>query len=194
MNIVNAALADGNSSCMFVTLFLASLDLSTLAIGLRARRPCAAVPAERHRAWSNGWTHAGGPPLGLVENHAYKQHSVELSPDESLLVVTDGFTEANDPDGQLYGDARIAEFLPASRPAIRNIIRAGAHRPRLRSGAGQALTTWRPCCCRSADRRAMRRFEAHVRARRRRFPNSPNVSANFSRTLASTCAPPITSR
>jgi sigma-B regulation protein RsbU (phosphoserine phosphatase) len=110
MNIVNAALAEGNSSCMFVTAFLGVLDLSTLRLAyVRAGH----VPPFQWNGTSaiGRLEEAGGPPLGLVEDLEYKQHSVSLSQGESLLVVTDGFTEASDPAGQLFGDARIAAFL-----------------------------------------------------------------------------------
>ena len=110
MSIVNAALAAGNSSCMFVTMFLGALSPTTLKLTfVRAGH----VPPFQ---W-NGSTAikrleaAGGPPLGLVEEFQYKQHSVVLSPDESLLVLTDGFTEANDAAGQLFGDDRVSAFL-----------------------------------------------------------------------------------
>jgi len=110
MNIVNGALATGNSSCMFVTIFMGTLSLPSLELTfVRAGH----VPPF---LW-NGSTAmrrlepAGGPPLGLVEEFQYKQHTLSLSPDENLLVLTDGFTEANDADGQLFGDARILAFL-----------------------------------------------------------------------------------
>jgi serine phosphatase RsbU (regulator of sigma subunit) len=55
----------------------------------------------------------GGPPLGLVETTKYKTGAITLAPGDRLLVVTDGFTEAHDPDGAMYGEARIEEFMTA---------------------------------------------------------------------------------
>jgi sigma-B regulation protein RsbU (phosphoserine phosphatase) len=34
-----------------------------------------------------------------------------LAPGDRLLIVTDGFTEAQDPAGALYGDGRVAQFV-----------------------------------------------------------------------------------
>jgi sigma-B regulation protein RsbU (phosphoserine phosphatase) len=110
MSIVNAALAAGNSSCMFVTMFLGTLSLSTLQLTfVRAGH----VPPYQWNGTAaiKRLDAAGGPPLGLVEDFQYKQHTSILSPDESLLVLTDGFTEANDPGGLLFGDERITSFL-----------------------------------------------------------------------------------
>ena len=116
MNIVNTALSSGNSSCMFVTLFLATLDLPTMQ--LRYVRAGHVPPFHRNGSSAvKRFDGAGGPPLGLVEDLQYKQHAVVLSPDESLLVLTDGFSEANNRDGQLFGDERISAFL-AGAPSI----------------------------------------------------------------------------
>ena len=56
-------------------------------------------------------TTPGGPPLGVAPGFAYRQDSITLAPDDRLLIVTDGFTEANDPAGELFGEARIETFL-----------------------------------------------------------------------------------
>jgi sigma-B regulation protein RsbU (phosphoserine phosphatase) len=116
MNLVNAALAAGNESCMFVTFFLGSLNPATLELKyVRAGH----VPpfVWNGTAAVKRLESAGGPPLGLVEGYRYKQDATVLSPDEGLLVVTDGFTEANDANGQLFGDERILAHLAGANHA-----------------------------------------------------------------------------
>ena len=110
MDIVNAALAAGNASCMFVTLFLGVLNLpDCVLIYVRAGH---VPPFHRNGDASiKRLTAAGGPPLGLVEGLRYRQDRVTLSRHDNLLVVTDGFTEANDAEGRLFGDARVEAFL-----------------------------------------------------------------------------------
>jgi len=115
MNIVNAALSAGNASCMFVTLFLGALDPATME--LRYVRAGHVPPFHRNGAANKRLDAAGGPPLGLVETARYRQHTVTLAPEDSLLVLTDGFSEANGSDGQLFGDERIATFL-AGLPTV----------------------------------------------------------------------------
>lgn len=164
MNLVNAALAAGNSSCMFVTAFLGVLDLSTLRVAyVRAGH----VPPFQWNGTSamKRLEEAGGPPLGLVEDFKYKQHDASLSEGESLLVVTDGFTEANDPAGQLFGDARIVAFLgsaaaadPQVLPAlVREVHTFEAGRPQADDMAA-VLLSLRPLAPKT-------HFEAQVRAR-----------------------------
>ena len=128
MTMVNTALAANNSSCMFVTLFLGTLDPATLQ--LTYVRAGHVPPFQRNGSAVKRLDGAGGPPLGLVEGLRYKQHAVVLSQDDSLLVLTDGFSEANNPDGQLFGDERISTFLaeappvgPATLPALVKAVR-----------------------------------------------------------------------
>jgi phosphoserine phosphatase RsbU/P len=110
LGIVNAALAAGNDSCMFVTFLLASLDIST---GKLAYVRAGHVPPF-HRNGTGTVARLGrmsGPPLGLVENAVYQPDAVMLSPGDRLLIVTDGFTEAHDPSDTLYGEGRVEAFL-----------------------------------------------------------------------------------
>lgn len=115
VGLVNAALAKGNASCMFVTFLLASLDLATnRLVYVRAGH---IPPFHRNGSGVIGRLgQLGGPPLGLAEHAAYKSDSVTLAPGDRVLVVTDGFTEANDPAGALYGEDRIKEFVAGLDP------------------------------------------------------------------------------
>jgi sigma-B regulation protein RsbU (phosphoserine phosphatase) len=109
-SIVNASLAAGNASCMFVTLLLATLDLKTRTLTyVRAGHVPPFVFSEADGV--RRLTSAGGPPLGLVEGFAYKQDETVLAPDESVLTITDGFSEAATVAHELYGEERIAAAL-----------------------------------------------------------------------------------
>ena len=112
LGIVNAALAEGNEGCMFVTFLLASLDLAS---GKLAYVRAGHVPPF-HRNGTGGVARLGrmgGPPLGLIETAAYQAETVTLAPGDRLLIVTDGFTEAHDPGNSVYGEARVEAFLTA---------------------------------------------------------------------------------
>jgi sigma-B regulation protein RsbU (phosphoserine phosphatase) len=108
--IVNDALAIGNDSCMFVTLLLATFDIQKRQLTyVRAGH----IPPF-HRNGANAierLAHAGGPPLGVMKGSVYQQGEIGLSSGDRLLIVTDGVTEANSPDGQLFGEERIEAFL-----------------------------------------------------------------------------------
>ncbi len=110
VHLVNATLAAGNSSCMFVTLLIAAFDGSTNRLTyVRAGH----VPPFLRRA--SGEVElldaAGGLPLGLMEDAVYTSAAVDLGPEDELLILTDGITEATDPSGSLFGDARVVELV-----------------------------------------------------------------------------------
>jgi sigma-B regulation protein RsbU (phosphoserine phosphatase) len=51
----------------------------------------------------------GGMVLGLFENAPYKSHKTVLAPGELLLLFTDGLTEANNPEGEEFGEQRLSQ-------------------------------------------------------------------------------------
>ena len=53
---------------------------------------------------------ATGAPLGMFSNARFPAHSLHLHTGESLLIYTDGLTEARDVDGDEYGMKRVREF------------------------------------------------------------------------------------
>jgi len=55
-------------------------------------------------------------PVGLIEGAPFSSGTVELQPGARVLIVTDGVTEAAAPDGEFYGEVRLAapEFEKAT--------------------------------------------------------------------------------
>jgi sigma-B regulation protein RsbU (phosphoserine phosphatase) len=112
MNIVNAALAAGNDLSMFVTCFLGVLDLA--ANRLDCVRAGHVPPFLRRTDGSiERLGQGGGLPLGMMEGTVYVPATVPFGSGDTLLVVTDGFTEARDPAGEFYGDGRVGRYLAA---------------------------------------------------------------------------------
>ncbi len=102
---INAELLKDNVEAMGVTMLLGVLDLTTGEV----RMVCAGHEdpillsadgkAERIRL-------EGGPPLCASEL-PYPLETVTLGPGESLVLVTDGVTEAQNANGQLFGSQRL---------------------------------------------------------------------------------------
>lgn len=55
------------------------------------------------------WLDATGIPVGLMPESAYFTVEEELAPGDTLLLYTDGITEASDPEGEDYGQERLRE-------------------------------------------------------------------------------------
>jgi len=89
----------------YATVFLAALDPETG----RVRYACAGHnPALLLRA--DGEVErlvATGPPLGLLPLATYRPAETALEPGSVLVLYTDGFVEAEDPDGEEYGIDRL---------------------------------------------------------------------------------------
>lgn len=77
-------------------------------------------------------TNADGPPLGVVQGMAFgPDNEIDLAPNESVVVVTDGFTEWANRHGEMFGNGRLTEQLAdcnghAARDVIDRLERAVA--------------------------------------------------------------------
>jgi sigma-B regulation protein RsbU (phosphoserine phosphatase) len=109
---VNNQLCETNETDSFVTVWLASIQLST-------GKGIAANAGHEHPVMRR----AGGKyelvvyrhslPIGTMEGIRFREREFELFPGDSLFVYTDGVAEASDPGGQLFGTDRILEALNA---------------------------------------------------------------------------------
>ena len=102
---VNAELLLGGSDSLSVTMIVGAIDLRTGAVSLICAGHedpitlSAGGDCRAHRL-------EGGPPMGLVHFH-FPVERLDLAPGDTLILVTDGITEAQDEGGNLYGRQRI---------------------------------------------------------------------------------------
>ena len=54
-----------------------------------------------------------GIALGIIESQEITERTIQLGPGESVLLYTDGITEAFSPAGQMFGESRLLESLRA---------------------------------------------------------------------------------
>ncbi|NQX01578.1 serine/threonine-protein phosphatase [bacterium] len=52
-----------------------------------------------------------GPSLGIVPGSKYENKEITLSPGESILFLTDGVTEAENEEVELFGDRRLIDYF-----------------------------------------------------------------------------------
>jgi phosphoserine phosphatase RsbU/P len=55
----------------------------------------------------------GNFPVGMLPWATYASEQLKLKPGDRILIVTDGVTEAEDPTGECYGDARLQALVTA---------------------------------------------------------------------------------
>ena len=97
----------------FATMFLAALDP---ADGLVSFASAGHAPGCLVR--SSGavdWLNSTGLPLGLMSAAEYGLDQARLEPGDTLLLYSDGYTEANGPDGEEFGQERLAEVCVEHR-------------------------------------------------------------------------------
>ncbi|HEX6850302.1 MAG TPA: PP2C family protein-serine/threonine phosphatase [Candidatus Polarisedimenticolaceae bacterium] len=101
---VNAILVRDGLENRFATLFYAEVDQRSGRVRfLNAGHN----PALVIRGGAVETLPANGIPLGMFDGARYAESAVTLSPGDTLVVHSDGVNEAEDPDGEAFGDARL---------------------------------------------------------------------------------------
>ena len=106
---LNNELEAGNDNCMFVTLFLAELDLSTLVLRFAS---AGHTPPSLLRAGNvTEVSQQDGPALGLARELTFPANSLQMEPGDRLAVFTDGIDEAFNAQGEMFGAQRFNRLL-----------------------------------------------------------------------------------
>jgi sigma-B regulation protein RsbU (phosphoserine phosphatase) len=119
---LNGMLAIDNDGCIFVTMFLGLFDPAT---GELDYIRCGQIPPFLRRAAGGPVERldaVGGLPLGVFEEATYEVGRVVLARGDTLLVVSDGVTEAEAPDGTLMDEAPVIEWLAVQRDDMASLV------------------------------------------------------------------------
>ena len=75
------------------------------------------------------WVGSGGMPVGMLPNAEFECDSVTLRPGDRLVVYSDGVIEAENPQGESFGEERLADFvcLRPDQPANSVLAELSAH-------------------------------------------------------------------
>ncbi len=132
---VNERFADSNDACMFATIGCGFLDVGT---GLLRYASAGHDPPLLIEVGGNveALLSESGPAIGVEAVASYPLVERYVAPGDTLVLFTDGVTEAAAADGSLYGLDRLSALLreraPDEEPAalVRRIADAvGAHAP-----------------------------------------------------------------
>lgn len=109
----NAALARTNESMSFTTMFIGILDLETGV--LRYSNAGHNPPLVRHASGElTLLNESNGLVLGVFEDTQYDEAQIQLLPGDTLVLYTDGITEAHDSRNEMYGVERFERACAAS--------------------------------------------------------------------------------
>ena len=107
-NHLNKFLCDRGSAARCATMFFGLLDSSGSLEFVRAGHP---APLLMRLGTVSELYSDGSFPVGLVEDASYTSDRTQLEPGDTLLLYTDGVTEAEDRDRNLFQDTRLKEVL-----------------------------------------------------------------------------------
>jgi len=105
---VNRFLCDHSEVGRYATMFFGVLDQEGHLEFINAGHPSPFLI--RHGAAEEAFTE-GSYPVGLVPEAQYTAVCLKLEPGDTLVLFSDGVTEAMDPDEQMFGVARLKELL-----------------------------------------------------------------------------------
>jgi serine phosphatase RsbU (regulator of sigma subunit)/anti-sigma regulatory factor (Ser/Thr protein kinase) len=114
---LNDFLCESNHSQMFVTVFAGILDLRDGSIEYAdgGHEPPYIVRAQGGAAMIEK---IGGLALGFIPGYEFRAGTIQLEAGDSLVLYTDGITEAMDIEHHLFGADRIQTLLDRSAPGI----------------------------------------------------------------------------
>jgi serine phosphatase RsbU (regulator of sigma subunit) len=106
----NKHLCEGNEADMFVTAWFGIIDLATGVVTYANAGHN--IPMLVHDDGSVEMTSKKRSLiLGAMEEVPYRELQLSLAPGDTLFLYTDGIVEANDEQGNLFGDDRLLEVL-----------------------------------------------------------------------------------
>ena len=107
---VNDQLCEGNDAALFVTVWLAVIDLNTgevLEVNAGHEYPAICRAGGSYELIRTKHS----PAVAIFEGLKFRQTSFKMNPGDTLFVYTDGVTEATNAHNELFGDARLLEAL-----------------------------------------------------------------------------------
>ncbi len=112
---VNSLLHDENETQMFVTVLYAVYNTETGDFTYASGGHDAPLIVYNDGS-SELLPLTGGIALGIIPGYKYKQNTVVLNPGETLILYTDGVTEAMNKEGEQFGIKRLREVFVGSPP------------------------------------------------------------------------------
>ena len=107
---MNNSISDNNDTNMFVTLIVGILDLKTGKLKLcnAGHNPPILIRPDGQVSFLEFKTQIF---VGVIEEYAYTEDETTLDKGSKLFLYTDGVTEAENTDKELYGDEKLLETL-----------------------------------------------------------------------------------
>ncbi len=113
---VNSLLTENNETIMFVTLLYAVFDPETGALTYANGGHCNPLLVHSDGS-SEELAHTKGVALGVMPDLEYREDHVTLAPEDTLILYTDGVSEAMNAEGEEFGVERLRELFTNNPPS-----------------------------------------------------------------------------
>jgi len=120
-SMMNDILAQNNDACMFVTALCGNIDLDTGNIVMANAGHM--DPVIKHAEITTEHEIKGATALGLMESVEYPDISFTLDSDTTIIMYTDGISEAHDINSEQYGEQKLIELIASTD--VSNIQQTG---------------------------------------------------------------------
>jgi phosphoserine phosphatase RsbU/P len=136
-NHLNRFLCEHSVVGRYATIFFGLIGTDGTLEFVRAGHPS---PILLRRGEVSELYSGGSFPVGLVEEAAFTSSRFQLEPDDTLVLFTDGVTEAEDKNRDMFGDQRLVDALRKCPASSLHAIQAGILEEveRFSSGAHQS--------------------------------------------------------
>ncbi|HLJ11875.1 MAG TPA: SpoIIE family protein phosphatase [Planctomycetaceae bacterium] len=111
MTSLNASVCSSGLGHRFITLAFVVLDPKSHAITIVNAGHLPPLLRSRRGQVKPLGTDVSGLPLGIQPETIYGQTAVRIEPDDSVVLATDGVTEAMNSSNEIYGTPRLTAFL-----------------------------------------------------------------------------------
>ncbi len=122
---VNEQLCEGNKAELFVTVWLAIVEIST-GKGMAANAGHEHPVLKRKGGKYELIQYRHSPAVATMEGMKFREHEFEMNPGDSLFVYTDGVPEATNAQNELFGTERMLDALnsvtdPSNEELLKNV-------------------------------------------------------------------------
>jgi phosphoserine phosphatase RsbU/P len=117
---LNSLVCHNTGNDRFITFFYAQLDGPARL--LQYTNAGHNAPILVHRDGTHERLKAGGGVLGVFPHQTFAAGAAQLAPGDRVILFTDGVTEASDPAGEEFGDARLLHLLQEHRAATASAL------------------------------------------------------------------------
>jgi serine phosphatase RsbU (regulator of sigma subunit) len=121
VNQLNEQVTCGSMLDMFITFLLVLVDLEHHSLTIvNAGHPCPLIRRRDGKLEEVGKA-ASGLPLGISPDFPYATTETTLAPGETMILHTDGVTDAMNPTNERFGDMRFRQALLSAKSPAKSV-------------------------------------------------------------------------